>query len=282
MAPRTLASEMTSPIPQTKPVRSIFLSVVIPAFNEEVTIKQVVYDHIRILAAVEDQVKDWEIVCVDDASCDRTLEILRGISLICDKVRILHHETNRGIYQSFADGFAAARGTHVYETGADGQWPAENLRKMLPLACGEADLIVGERPNRREIYSLARRWVSFAFNLLPRLLWGIETRDAGSVKLGVREVFQLPLISCSPFAEAERILRARRRGLQVDFVEVEFRPRAGGKARGASWRNILQSARDVLRCAIAYGLGGSSPAPKRKSSQTFSPAPSNYLETHPE
>ena len=43
------------------------------------------------------------------------------------------------------------------------------------------------------------------FNLFPRILFGLSTRDAGSIKLGAPEVFTADVISRSPFAEAERI-----------------------------------------------------------------------------
>jgi ABC-type molybdate transport system permease subunit len=59
------------------------------------------------------------------------------------------------------------------------------------------ELVVGVRQNRREVYTPARRVISKMFNLLPRVLFGAPVEDAGSVKLGVREAFELPLISRS-------------------------------------------------------------------------------------
>jgi hypothetical protein len=125
---------------------------------------------------------------------------------------------------------------------------------MLHSILKGSDLVVGVRLNRAEIYGLKRRLVSRAFNYLPELLFGVKTMDAGSVKLGWRELFTLDLISRSPFIEAERIINAVRRGCRVDFVPVEFKPRGTGKASGASWTNIFASARDCLRCAKTYGI----------------------------
>ncbi|HYL79006.1 MAG TPA: glycosyltransferase family 2 protein [Bryobacteraceae bacterium] len=230
------------------------LSVVLPAYNEQGSIEEVILDHERVLRALGNQLEDWEIVCLDDASQDQTLAILNRLAPGIPKLRVLRHERNQGIFQSFHDLFAAARGTHVYLTASDGQWPAENLSKMLPALKNGADLVVGVRPNRNEVYSASRRVVSFLFNLLPRLLFGVQTSDAGSIKLGLRQIFTLDLISRSPFVEAERIIQARRRGHRVEFVPIEFLRRAAGKEGGASWRNIRGSVRDCFRCFGAYSL----------------------------
>jgi dolichol-phosphate mannosyltransferase len=227
------------------------LSVVLPAYNEQGSIEKVILDHERQLRALGAALDDWEIVCLDDASQDQTLDILNRLAPTVPKLRVLRHERNQGIFQSFHDLFAAARGTHVYLTASDGQWPAENLLKMLE-AINEADLVVGVRPNRNEVYSASRRAVSFLFNLMPRLLFGVRTADAGSIKLGLREIFTQDLISRSPFVEAERIIQARRHGHRVKFVPIEFLRRAAGKEGGASWRNIRRSLTDCFRCFAHY------------------------------
>lgn len=245
---------MTNPGTPAIDSRPIFLSVVMPVYNEEAAIEQVIVEHVGVLTKLRELIAGWEIVCVDDASRDRTLSILDRLCSTVNGLVVVRHRENRGIYQSFADGFGAARGTHIYATGADGQWPALNLERMLPPIIAGSDLVVGARLNRSQVYGLKRRLVSSAFNLTSRVLFGVKTLDAGSVKLGIRDVFGLDLISRSPFAEAERIVKAQRCGYGVDFVPIEFRPREGGKETGAKWGNIVASTRDCLRCVRAYGL----------------------------
>jgi len=124
---------------------------------------------------------------------------------------------------------------------------------MLEHLLAGADLVVGVRNNRREVYTVARRILSFGFNMLPRVLFGVTVQDAGSVKLGRREIFLFDLTSTSPFFEAERIIRASREGYQIDFVPIRFMVRSGGKASGSSWKNIRASVRDLFRCLAVYG-----------------------------
>ena len=116
---------------------------------------------------------------------------------------------------------------------------------MLPLA-DRFDVVVGRR--RRKQYSLRRRLISGLFNLLPRLLFGVHTYDAGSIKLFRREVLSIPLVSRSPFREAERLIRASRFGYRVGAIDVEHHDRRGGRASRARWGLVVQSLRDLGRC----------------------------------
>ena len=225
----------------------IFLSIVMPAYNEQPDIEAVIREHVEAVTKLADSLDDWEIVCLDDGSQDSTAAVIEQLSQQTNKIRLVRHAENKGIYQSQTDLYLNARGTHIYSTGADGQWPASNLLKMFGVLQTGADLVIGVRQNRSAIYSLRRRIVSQALNLLPKMLFGVATRDAGSVKLGAREVFTCDVISRSPFAEAERIIRAHKRGYRVEFVPINFLPRTHGKAKGATLRNILASLRDCFR-----------------------------------
>ena len=211
----------------------------------------VIREHLEVIKKMADSLEDWEIVCLDDGSRDGTAAIIERLSQEANKIRLLRHPANKGICQSLSDLYRAARGTHIYSTGSDGQWPAGNLLKMFPALQSGADLVIGVRQNKRAVYSLQRRLISHTFNLASNILFGVATGDAGSVKLGVRDVFTCDLISRSPFMEAERIIRAQKSGYAVEFVPIAFLPRTHGKAKGATLSNIVASLRDLFKCAIA-------------------------------
>lgn len=259
---RTSTATMDRPLPNKMAIadRSIVLSVAMPAYNEEASIKKVILDHVELLESLGGQVADWEIVCLDDASTDRTAEILAELAASIPRLRILRHAKNKGIFESMAAVTRAARGTHVYLTASDGQWPAENLLPLLRAVTeSHADLAIWVRQNRSEVYGLKRRIVSYFFNLLPRLLFGVKTMDAGSAKLALREIYTFDLISHSPFAEVERILLARRAGYRIARVLAAFKARPGGNETGANLKNVLASLRDCFRCIRRYGLRSRTP-----------------------
>ena len=225
----------------------IFLSVVMPAYNEEAHIEAVIEEHLGAISQLADSLADWEIVCLDDASGDATASVVDRLARSTDKVRLIRHPEHKGIFKSFTYLSLDSPGTHICSTGPGGEWPASNLLKMFAALQTGADLVVGVRQNRNAIYSLRRRLVSHAFNMIAKLFFGVATRDAGSIKLGRRDIFNCNIISRSPFAEAERIIRAQKQGYRIDFVPITFLPRAGGKASGAKASNIIASVWDCLR-----------------------------------
>jgi len=234
----------------------IRLSVVIPAFNEEASLEGVVCAHLRVLKAIESELVDWEIVCLDDASTDQTATILEGLAQKEQRIRVIRHSSNQGIYASFHDLFHAAKGTHIFQTAADDQWPAENLTRLFrAMVKGQYDLVIGVRENRREIYSRWRQILSFMFNWLPEVLFHVRTADANSIKMGVKKIFTLDLLSKSFFAEVERIIEAKRMGCRVGYERIEFLQRSGGKPSGAKWVNILTTLRDLLSYIVRNGIG---------------------------
>ncbi len=230
----------------TATIGPIFLSIVLAAYNEEANIERVILEHQDVLSKLSHSLDSWEIVCVDDGSVDSTPLLLTRLSSRVPNLRVLTHATNKGIFAAIDHLYQSAHGSHVYLTASDGQWPAKNLLPMFAQIQAGADYVVGVRTNRREVYDVRRRLISYAFNLLPKLLFGVNTFDAGSLKLGRREIFQLPVISRSPFAEAERIIRAQRLGYRIVGVPIEFNSRSGGKATGAKLSNIVTSVRDCL------------------------------------
>ena len=60
--------------------RPFFLSIVMPAYNEQAHIEAVIREHIDIVARLRDSLDDWEIVCLDDGSQDDTAEIVSRLS----------------------------------------------------------------------------------------------------------------------------------------------------------------------------------------------------------
>jgi dolichol-phosphate mannosyltransferase len=222
---------------------SPMLSVVMPVYNEEVVLAEVIEEALSTLQASG---VTHELVLLDDASTDRSGSILAEFQQRHpDVVRILRHETNRGIIATCENLYAAARGRFVFINGSDGQWKCAEVTRMLPLI-DRHDLIVGRRRWKR--YGFRRRLISGLFNLLPRLVFGVRTYDAGSIKLFRREVLRIPLLSRSPFREAERIIRARKLGYRIGVIDVEHHDRRGGQATGARWRLVAHSVRDLARC----------------------------------
>ena len=115
------------------------VSVVIPCYNEKSTIEKVVT---AVRAA---SLPEVEIIVVDDASTDGTVEILRQtIAPMVDN--IIYHPVNRGKGAALRSGFAAATGDAVIVQDADLEYsPAEYPLMLGPIEAGKADVVFGSR-----------------------------------------------------------------------------------------------------------------------------------------
>ncbi len=220
----------------------ISVSLVIPAYNEEATLSEVAQRCLRVLAECA---SDHELVMLDDASTDRTVEVMERIrEQDPQRIRILRHHVNRGIAVSFEELYAAATKDAVFLIPGDGQYPPEALRACVPLLA-DYDIVVCNRRSKR--YTLYRHVVSAGYRLLPLVLFGVRLYDPGSVKLVRREIIAgVHVRSKGVFVEAERLIRAARRGYRIGKVDIEHQVRTGGKARGASFPLVWESLRDVF------------------------------------
>lgn len=225
----------------------MFLSIVIPVYNEEKNIGAVLDEHIARLKDID----QWEILCVDDASTDGTWGLLEAYAGRQPRLRLLRHETNQGISPSFQQLFEEAGGEYIYLTAGDGQWPAENLTRLLKTYQEtQADLVIGVRQGRRQVYGIGRRILSYGFNYSAKVLLGINAEDANGIKLGRKEIFTLPLRSKSFFSELERLAAAYKKGYHIVHAPVIFLPRKFGVAQGARLKNIAVTLKDFIHFLI--------------------------------
>jgi dolichol-phosphate mannosyltransferase len=118
------------------------LSVIIPCYNEEATLEKCVK---RVLA-IQDASLDLEIIIIDDASKDGSLDIARRLAASYPEIRVLHHEHNRGKGAALRSGFQSATGAFVAVQDADLEYDPQDLKRLLvPLSDGIADVVFGSR-----------------------------------------------------------------------------------------------------------------------------------------
>jgi len=222
---------------------SISLSIVIPLFNEEHSLTKVIEDHVRVLSDLENGPSNWEIICLDDASTDRTWEQLQQCVARYPQMRLLRHKHNCGITLSFIRLFQEAKGDYIYLT----------LKRLFDkLKESQVDLVIGVREERDKVYNWWRKCLSYGFNFIAEYLLGIQTKDANGIKLGKKEIFNFPLRSKSFFSEIERIHLAHKNGYKITYTSVLFLPRSAGKEHGAKFKNVLATFVDLVRFLFTH------------------------------
>ncbi len=121
------------------------LSIVIPAYNEEGGVSEVID---RILKIEPDLKKvgldGMELIIVDDCSKDRTAEIVRGYA--DQGVVLIQHTVNKNYGGALKTGFRHAKGNYLAFMDADGTYPPEYYAKMFQaMKANDADLVIGSR-----------------------------------------------------------------------------------------------------------------------------------------
>jgi dolichol-phosphate mannosyltransferase len=143
----------------------IDLSLVIPAFNEQEVIPELLR---RIEPALQQTGKSFEVVIVDDGSTDTTPQLLSDAQKTRSWLRILRMARNGGQSAAFDAGFKAAHGAVIATIDADLQNDPEEIARLLPMLDGY-DMITGQRAKRQDskfrliqsrIANRIRNWIS--------------------------------------------------------------------------------------------------------------------------
>jgi glycosyltransferase involved in cell wall biosynthesis len=158
------------------------LSVVIPAYNEESGIEEIMK---RVLAVRDDLVKvdvtTLELLVVDDGSRDRTAEIAQGIAGQESGVHVISHPTNKGYGAALKTGFAHATGDLIGFLDADGTYPPEYFPELCKKALNGTDLVIGSRmAGEASEMPVTRRVGNLFFAGMITLLGGQRITDSAS------------------------------------------------------------------------------------------------------
>jgi dolichyl-phosphate beta-glucosyltransferase len=153
-----------------------FLSVVVPAYNEEVRI-------IPTIGAIASYVSDlgfpWELIIADDGSKDGTVALVEELGLV--NLRVLNATKNGGKGSAVQRGMLAARGKYVLFADADNSTPIEEIGKFLEKVNDEGyDIAVGSRAvegAEEAKKSLLRHILSDGLRLIVRYVLRIKVRD---------------------------------------------------------------------------------------------------------
>lgn len=232
------------------------LSVVIPVYNEEKTLRQLV-DRVRSVPVRK------ELILIDDCSRDRSRDVMKaleeeGRSDDFNRIRIFFHDHNQGKGAALRTGFLQVEGDIVIIQDADLEYdPAEYPRLLQPIIEDKADVVFGSRflgdQAHRVLYFwhyLGNRFLTTLSNCFTNLnLSDMET----CYKVFRRNVIDAiaPQLVQKRFGfEPEITARVARRRYRVYETSVSYSGRTYAEGKKIGWRDGFQA----LWCIVRYGL----------------------------
>jgi glycosyltransferase involved in cell wall biosynthesis len=249
---RRMNLEIAATAVPRSPSERVTLSVVIPCYNEERTLRACV----EAVRAIADATLELELIVVNDCSTDASLEVALELESEVPELVVLSHEVNRGKGAAVRTGIARATGDFVAIQDADREYDPKDLKRLLePLRSGDADVVIGSRFLSAGLHRVLYFWHSLGnrfLTTLSNMLTDLNLSDMESCyKVFRREVIQSIEIEENRFGfEPEVVAKIAQMRLRIYEMGISYRGRtyAEGKKIGLrdGWR--------ALYCILKYNL----------------------------
>lgn len=197
------------------------LSVLIPAYNEEATVEEL----IKRVAEID---LEKEIIVVDDCSTDRTPQILSALRQ--PGLVVIRHDQNRGKGAAIRTALAAATGDAVIIQDADLEYDPQDFHKLLePLQEGRAKVVYGVRSLERQKWHM--RWGNRLLTMLTNVLYGSNLQDMETCyKLLAADLVTGMELRADGFdIEAEITAKILKKRYDIHQVPIWYSPRTDKK-----------------------------------------------------
>jgi glycosyltransferase involved in cell wall biosynthesis len=224
------------------------LSVVIPVYNEEETIEEIV-------SQVQAVPLEKELVLVDDCSKDGTAAKLKELAKQ-PNIRVLYHEVNQGKGAALRTGFAAATGDIVVVQDADLEYdPREYPKLIQPILENRADVVFGSRFAGGESHRVLYFWHyqgNKVLTLLSNAFTNLNLTDMETCyKVFRREVIQKVKIEEERFGfEPEITAKLSKMKLRIYEVGISYSGRTYEEGKKIGWKDGVRA----IWCIIKYNL----------------------------
>lgn len=190
---------------------------------------------------------DYEILVVNDGSKDDTKEILEHLRKKYTKLRLIHHEKNRGYGGALITGFENAKKEWIFYTDGDGQYDPSELLLLTKVLDTKTDVVNGYKLERGD--SFIRKALGRTYNLSHRQIFSLPIADVDCdfrlIKRSVLKKTHLTKMSGSICLEL--IIELQKVGARFKEVGVHHYPRKHGKSQFFTFPNLTKTFYDNIQ-----------------------------------
>jgi len=221
------------------------LSVVVPVYNEEATLGEIVARVLRVDL-------DLEVLVVDDGSVDRTGELADRLAGEHDNVRSFHLESNRGKGAAVRRGIAEARGNVVVVQDGDLEYNPNDFVPMLAeMRRLQSPVLYGSRRLRHRSASVQASyyWGGVLVTAFTNLLYRARLTDEPTCyKMWTRELIQSIPLACDGFEFCPEVTaKVLKRGIPIPEIQIHYQPRSTAEGKKIRFRDGLIALWTLLR-----------------------------------
>ncbi len=232
----------------------MYLSIIIPAYNEEKRLPGTLADIDNYL---KKQNYDYEILVVDNGSTDKTVEVVKKLSIQIKGLKLIEGSNKGGKGSAVKRGMLEASGDYRIFTDADNSTAIDQVEKMWPEFKAGFDIVIGSRDIKGAVLSPPQPWLrrvilGDGFRLYRKLvigLWGLEDTQCGFkafTKKAAEDIFPRSIISHFSF-DPEVLIIGKRMGYKIKEIPIVWKNDLGSKVKPSSMVNM---ALDLLKIRL--------------------------------
>ena len=224
------------------------LSIVIPCYNEEKTIKVIIY------SIQNSGIVDYEIIIIDDCSTDNTKEILN--SFTDEKIKVFFQEKNRGKGSALRKGFKEANGDICIVQDADLEYDPNEYKLMIePILNNKADVVYGSRFQGGRPHRVVYFWhrVGNGFlTLLSNIFTDLNLSDMETCyKAFKTEIIKSIEIEEDSFGfEPEITAKISKMDLRIYEIGISYYGRTYAEGKKIGWKDGFRA----IFCILKYNI----------------------------
>lgn len=234
---------------------NVFISIVVPVYNEE---KRITVFLQSVIDYLLEKNFSYELVIVDDGSRDSTIAVTE--SLLSTKLsgiyRTVKLPANKGKGAAIREGMLQAQGDYIFFLDADGSTSIREIDSFIPKFSPGIDIYVATRTIKHKAPQ-KRKFFGYGYIFLANLLLGLRVVDITCgfkcyTRESARKIFPLQTLNNWSF-DAEDIFIARKHGYEIMGIPVHWQH--VGESKVKVFKNVVVCALDLLRIRIKNSRG---------------------------